>query len=255
MASAHYATRAYWDARFATEESYEWLADYAAVRGALVAALAPLGPAPRVLVVGNGSSSLPASLAAEPALGGARVLATDFSAAAVARARAAGVEAAEADMADLLASRAVAAGAPWDAIVDKGALDAVLADGGDAWAPRADALAASRAVLASAAAALRPGGVLVQVSFAQPAMRLQHLLQRDGRGPRAAPVPPPSPPQPPPGDAGSGDEWEPDLSPGVAPGGARPTTDCAGTPWASCDVRPVDAGLGYFAYVLVRGAP
>jgi SAM-dependent methyltransferase len=252
MASAKYATLNYWEERFTTEDSYEWLCSFD-VLAPLVAPFLRATPHPRVLVLGNGTSALPLELAAaHPA---ATVVATDFSPLAVAKMRAAfvhspAVTAALADMLDLARAPGLAAEAPFDVVIDKGALDALLADGGDAWAPARAPLAASRAVCEGVAARLAPGGAFLMVSFAQPAMRLKHLLQPRGgaAGAGAEEAPAPRAAAGPTRGGADDDEFEPDLTP--HPPSATPDLSCAGTLWATAAVHRVDAGLGYNLFAL-----
>jgi hypothetical protein len=258
--SAHYARRDYWEHRFESESSYEWLCDWASLRGQLLPLFCN---AARVLVLGNGTSRLPLDIATEVL--GARVLSSDYSSVATANMRklwspentndeaAARVEWCEADMLALEDSEAVRENAPFDIIIDKGALDAVLADGGDTWAPSAEALASSRTICDGVFNMLSPGGVYAIVSFAQPVHRLQHLLQRDASTGASA-----SPPvqqkilESPAAD--DEEEWEADKSPDIVPGAAQASTDCKGTLWASASFTQIDAGLGYYLYTLRKAA-
>jgi SAM-dependent methyltransferase len=184
VGSSQYALLSYWEARFAAEAHKEWLCDFAALRCALLPLLLGArggGRDARILIVGNGNSELAAELSDA---GFSRVVASDFSAAAVARMRARHaashprVRYLQADMLDLAA--AGLARASFDCVVDKAAMDAVLADGGDAWRPRAELLEAARRVCSSVAHVLAPGGVFVQLSFSQPHFRRRFLLQRCG---------------------------------------------------------------------------
>ena len=132
----------------------------------------------RVLLVGTGCSGLPAAMARD---GYRSLLATDFSpvvvAAMAARHGDAGGRLAWAveDMRAL----ALAAGSV-DAVVDKAALDALLADGGDVWRAAEDAphlMAEARAVVDEAHRVLAPGGTYICITFSQPHFRRQYLLQ------------------------------------------------------------------------------
>jgi SAM-dependent methyltransferase len=249
--SVRFTQQSYWDARFTTETEHEWLCAWPALRSLV---LPYLRPASRVLVIGNGSSRLPVDLSLEPAV--ASVLSTDYSLPAVDGARARWAAAApnvEFCVADMLALEALSWRAPFDAVVDKGALDALLAVGGDCWEPPPALLATSRTVCAGVAALLAPGGVFLQVSFSQPIFRTRHLLQ--AAAPEAAPVAAPvavpaSPTAPLTAVNDADDEWEPDCRPDVAAQAPRVCTDVTGTPWASIDIIPVDAGLGYFLFAL-----
>ena len=175
--NALYTTRAYWEHRFSREESKDWLACWADLSPLLSPLLPRLDAA--LLLVGSGNSRLPAELAAA---GYRDVLATDYAEAVVSRMAAAappGVRWATADMRALPLPAASA-----DVYLDKAAMDALLADGGDAWPGQAppQLLAATALVMAEAWRVLRPGGLYLQVSFAPRHFRAQYLLQRDWAG-------------------------------------------------------------------------
>mmetsp|Transcript_14114 Transcript_14114/g.53535 ORF Transcript_14114/g.53535 Transcript_14114/m.53535 type:complete len:89 (+) Transcript_14114:2-268(+) len=59
-------------------------------------------------------------------------------------------------------------------------MDAMLAGKGDVWDPPTDLLEQAHAVCKGTAEALRPGGVYLQVSFAQPHFRRPYLEQEAG---------------------------------------------------------------------------
>ena len=175
-----YTKKSYWDARFAVEPQKDWLCRYADLASALEAALggAAAARARRILLVGSGNSSLPADMAAA---GFERLLATDVSPVAVAAMRARVGDAggrlgwAVEDMTALTLPAA-----SFDAVIDKAALDALLAHGGDVWRAEDEAphlLAVARAVVDEAHRVLAPGGVYVCVTFSQPHFRRQYLRQ------------------------------------------------------------------------------
>ena len=216
LSSAAYTSRGYWNHRFSAEQSYDWLCRYAAVRPLLRGYCTALRPAreARVLLVGNGNSSLAVDMAAD---GFGALTASDYSPVVVAAMAArcangdgdcsgdgggdgsggsddsggsgSGVDATArhtdaparsirwvvADMRDLRGF----ADASLDAVVDKAAMDAVLADGGDVWPGEAppELLATARDILAAAARVLAPGGVYLQLTFSQPHFRRQYLAQ------------------------------------------------------------------------------
>ena len=171
--SAAYASKSYWDWRFATESEKEWLAGYRDVRDLIRRYVARDAA---VLLVGCGNSRLAQDMADD---GYTCVTASDYSATVVdaMRARAAATHAGVRWVtADMLALRDAFPAASFDAVIDKAAMDAVLADGGDAWDPPAYLLAAGAAVSAGVAAVLRPGGVFLQLSFSQPHFRRQFIV-------------------------------------------------------------------------------
>ena len=113
-----YTQQAYWAARFAVEESHEWLSTWPQLRQLLLPFLGPPA-ASRICILGNGNSALPVSLARE---GFTRVTSTDYEPAVVAAMRARhagdGVTWAVADMLELTASGLPLAS--FDVVLDKG---------------------------------------------------------------------------------------------------------------------------------------
>lgn len=59
----------------------------------------------------------------------------------------------------------------FDAVVDKAVMDALLAVKGDTWDPPLELLEIARTVCEGTVRALKPGGVFLQISFAQPHFR------------------------------------------------------------------------------------
>ena len=282
--SSLYASRAYWEQRFASESHKEWLVSSAE----LVPRLLPqLRGCSRVLLVGNGSSDLGAELLAA---GVSRVVATDFSetvVTAMAEKHAHLAPALTYSVADMLSLPSHFADASFDAVIDKAGFDAVVADGGaDRWVPTADARAAARRLCLGSARVLKStGGVFVSVSFSQPHFRLRLLLDASNIGepgdrerevgPAAAAADAsavalplaPAPPQAARGGtevAGAGgggrggaaeedDEFEADLTPGIDTRAVvSQLPDLDKTPWETSSVINLDVGLGYFVYCLRR---
>jgi SAM-dependent methyltransferase len=256
--SAQYATRAYWDARFATERHYEWLCEWGDV-APLLAPLLARAPAPAPLwVLGTGTSALPAQLAA--AFPAAAVLATDYSAVLIASLQAAAAAAAPApgglahacaDMTDLQA--ALGGHAHWgrvEAVLDKGALDALVSAEGDCWEAAPELLAVSARVARGVHAALRPGGRYVMLSFSQPHFRARHLLQRAQGGEVAAtPSPAAAAPVKEEGEGEDDGEWERDLNPSPVQPAIPPVE---GSLWSAFEWHRVERGLGIFLYICTK---
>ena len=122
-----YTRKSYWQLRFEREASKDWLCSWAE----LSPLLSPLlQKSAALLLVGSGNSALPAELAAA---GFSDILATDYAENVVARmaAAAAGSPAVRWACADMRALGLPPAA--FDAVLDKATMDALLADGGDAW--------------------------------------------------------------------------------------------------------------------------
>ncbi|KAG6613770.1 methyltransferase-like protein 13 isoform x1 [Phytophthora cinnamomi] len=167
----------YWDQFFQRrgEQAFEWYGDFASLRPGLQALLGLPDDAPpsllrrlkakvRVLVVGCGNSALSAELAAD---GFCDLLSVDFSARVIdeMRRKHPALRWQEMDMTDM---RALGA-ASFDLVVDKGALDALMAE--DTPEVREDATRMLREVRR----VLAPGGRYCCVTMAQDFI-LQHLL-------------------------------------------------------------------------------
>mmetsp|Transcript_20150 Transcript_20150/g.64900 ORF Transcript_20150/g.64900 Transcript_20150/m.64900 type:complete len:215 (-) Transcript_20150:45-689(-) len=156
-----YGAEAYWDARFRTEERYEWLAEYEDF-----GSLLPLRAGAKILVVGNGSSNLAAKLHEQKF----DVTASDYSRVLVEK-----MQASDDDVrwvrADFCALSDVFEAASFDVILDKAAMDALLTDEGDPWNPTQRTKDAVASLCREARAVLRPRGTLVQISFQQPHFR------------------------------------------------------------------------------------
>jgi EEF1A lysine methyltransferase 4 len=178
VGSAPYTRQDYWEFRFAQEDSHEWLCGYAAFRE-LVHRYVP-DRAARILLVGTGNCALPMELADD---GYARVTVTDYSVACVERMRAKTAATHPGlvwEVADMTRLAGYADGA-FDAVLDKAAMDAILADGGDSWDPPEALLATAEAVVSETARVLAPGGVYLQLTFSQPHFRRRYLQQAPGR--------------------------------------------------------------------------
>ena len=78
-------------------------------------------------------------------------------------------------VADMLDLTAVLEEASFDVVLDKAALDALLAAGGDVWQAPPELLEAAFAVGKGVQAVLKPGGVFLSLSFSQPHFRTQYL--------------------------------------------------------------------------------
>lgn len=68
-------------------------------------------------------------------------------------------------------------GRQFDVVIDKAAMDAVLAAKGDTWDPPESLLLEAHAICESVCSVLRPGGLFIQVSFSQPHFRKPYLMQ------------------------------------------------------------------------------
>lgn len=179
--TSEYLSPTYWNERFKTEESYEWLGEYENFAPILRRYLEESSyPQPQTcLVVGNGNSTMGQSLALDSKViryGAQTVSITDISPVVVSKSREkAGRDGGKVSrtswaVCDMLCL-------PYrdkslDLIVEKGAMDVLEVDGGkDPWHPNPKTLERMHAWLAEAHRVLSDQGVLVSISFAQPHFR------------------------------------------------------------------------------------
>jgi EEF1A lysine methyltransferase 4 len=178
-----YTTQQYWDYRYRSREaggegdsSYEWLASWEVVRG-VIDALLPDKDA-RVLLVGCGTSRLGVDM---HEAGYRNVVQSDYSDECLRSmsSQFPHVPYIRADMLKLEADLHEALGEEelFDAVIDKAAMDALLAAKGDTWDPPEDLLDIARTICAQTVRVLRPGGLYLQISFAQPHFRRKYLEQ------------------------------------------------------------------------------
>jgi SAM-dependent methyltransferase len=187
-----YASRDYWDGRFAQEVQYEWLLPFDHLRrqiepllmssscssanhlDASTVHLTTSSP-PSILVLGCGNSPFSADLYDA---GFFDIVNVDFSETVIARMKR--LHSASRprmrwlvlDMTDMgeLDDEA------FDFVFDKAAMDSLLANEGDVWNPDPSSVTAARSVCRHIARLLKPGGRFVQVSLVQPHFRRKYLL-------------------------------------------------------------------------------
>lgn len=255
-----YTQKDYWDARFEQEEDKEWLASFADLRDAL-AAWIPFEA--RVLLVGVGTSRL----GVEMSLNGWRnVVCTDYSAVVIdkQRKRWEGKAACRWAVADMLhLHRDLADMLPFDVVLDKAAIDALLADGGDSWQPPPALLDTAARVCAEVRKVLVPDGLYLQVTYSLPHFRLRYLLQPEvqhaGLAAAAAPADAPEPDAAPASAAAAEDEeWEPETPASAAASGMagrwpeEMRSLLAASPWESVEQLTIATGFGYQLFVLKK---
>ncbi|CAM9252293.1 unnamed protein product [Choristocarpus tenellus] len=165
-----YKHREYWDHRFETEEHYDWLLAYVDLRDHIRRTVARTA---RVVVVGCGNSNLSADMYDD---GYTSLLSTDFSEVVINAMRQRheherpGLRWERMDMLDLSIEDASV-----DAVIDKAAMDALMVDEGDVWHPEASVIELADRMCREVARVLRPGGVFLQISFAQPHFRKKYI--------------------------------------------------------------------------------
>lgn len=132
-----------------------------------------LQPGAKVLVVGCGNSRFSADLHDD---GWPDVTSIDFSAVVIETMAARHQEARPSMQWRVMDMTALTFDAgTFDAVLDKAAMDALMVDEGDPWDPDPATRQAAAAMCESVSRVLKPGGVFLQVSFAQPHFRTRFL--------------------------------------------------------------------------------
>lgn len=165
-----YKTKEYWDDRFQTEETYDWLLTYSHVKQYI----SPyLKPEHKILIVGCGNSTFSADLYDA---GFQNIVNIDFSKIVINRM--ADVHKSrshmtwlEMDMCDLTFDDST-----FDVVIDKATMDALLVDEGSVWDPEADIIASVDKMCRDISRVLSPQGVFLQISFSQPHFRTKYLM-------------------------------------------------------------------------------
>lgn len=160
----------YWDARFETEEQYDWLCTYSSLRSHLIPFLKP---SDRILVVGCGNSTFSADLYDD---GFRNITNIDYSANVV-QAMAAKHSIARPEMLwiEMNMLKLSFDTASFDVVIDKAAMDAIMVDEGDLWHPKEECIQSAHDMCIGIARVLTERGIHLQISFAQPHFRTKYL--------------------------------------------------------------------------------
>ena len=177
-----YGTHEYWEHRFQSEASFEWLLSFAQLRAQLEPLLldqysAGDPAAVRILVVGCGNSPFSADLYDA---GFTNIINIDYSATVIAQMQQQhavtrpNMQWRVMDMTDL----STLAAESFDVVMDKAAMDALLTREGDVWHPDPECIAAVSRMCTHVARVLAPSGMLIQVSLSPPHFRKKYLLNQ-----------------------------------------------------------------------------
>lgn len=163
-----YGDAAYWETRYAADSApFEWLLCYSDARDALKTALSDCSGG-RALELGCGTSSLGADLLADGTV--AEITCSDVSRSAIAamqQQQQTSSKKPKFAVLDCLAAALPFADGSLDAVLDKCTLDSLLCG--------PDSQARAKAYVAQAHRVLRPGGILVVISWRPPEARAAYL--------------------------------------------------------------------------------
>ncbi|CAH0521944.1 unnamed protein product [Peronospora belbahrii] len=175
-----YKEKEYWDLRFESEESYDWLARFENVAELLGKYVQLSG---RILMVGCGNSTFSADMYNA---GYHHITNIDFSKVVIERMRTKYSERMpqmkwlEVDMTKLSNFFAPES---FDVVIDKAAMDALMCDEGDVWSPSKAVIQQAAAMCSGITSVLVPQGTFLQISFAQPHFRQRFLLGEGEQAP------------------------------------------------------------------------
>ncbi|ETW06627.1 hypothetical protein H310_02822 [Aphanomyces invadans] len=168
-----YGKQEYWDSRFESEESYDWLARYNDVATLLDQYVRT---DQRILIVGCGNSTFSVDLYEA---GYTNIVNLDFSTVVIDRMRAkysVSHPLMTWIVGDMLTLTESFAPQSFDVVIDKAAMDALMVEGGDTWSPPSHLLAAGHQMCAGVQSVLTATGTFIQISFGQPHFRKRYLL-------------------------------------------------------------------------------
>ncbi|ETV65834.1 hypothetical protein H257_17561 [Aphanomyces astaci] len=175
-----YKKKEYWDSRFESEESYDWLARFKDV-ASLIDQYVQKNH--RILVVGCGNSTFSIDLYEA---GYTNIINLDFSSVVIER-MSAKYSTSHPLMTwvvgDMLKLNESFPPHSFDVVIDKAAMDALMVEGGDTWSPADHVLANADAMCSGVHSILTQSGTFIQISFGQPHFRKRFLLGHPPNGP------------------------------------------------------------------------
>lgn len=170
--NSDYKLKSYWDSRFEEEEQYDWLVKFNEIEQYIIPKM-PSKEA-KILIVGCGNSTFSADLYD---FGYQNITNIDFSEVCIARmnekhaTQRPGMRWLTMDMTELLFSDQ-----EFDIVIDKASMDALLVDEGDVWDPEESTISTVDKMCAGISRVLRPGGLFLQITFAQTHFRTKYLM-------------------------------------------------------------------------------
>jgi SAM-dependent methyltransferase len=158
-----YGTKDYWEERFSTETDYEWLLSYKQLASQLTPFLQQ--PIPRILVIGCGNAPFSADMYDA---GYHNIVNIDYSEVVISAMKERHcverptMEWRVMDMTDL----SELADETFDVVIDKAAMDAMMAVEGDVWNPSQICVDQAQSICQHVSRILVPGGHFLQISLA-----------------------------------------------------------------------------------------
>ena len=171
--NSDYKEKSYWDDRFTTENSFDWLLTYEQLKEFLLPHFKD--EYRRALVIGCGNSNFSSSLYDDNFF--KDIVNIDFSDVIINKMQVNNREARPnmswitMDMLDLKFEPNT-----FDVVIDKASMDALFVDEGDVWDPNENVIISVDKMCEGISKVLKSGGIYIQISFSQPHFRMKYLL-------------------------------------------------------------------------------
>lgn len=166
-----FSKREYWEERFEEEESFEWLVKFDDVK-VLITSL--LKPSDSILIVGCGNSPFSKDLYNA---GFKNIVNIDYSSVLIDKMKAQHAEDCPSmQWVHMDMTQMTFPSESFDIVIDKAAMDALMVDEGDVWYPSSGVVESVDKMCQCVKSVLRPKGVFMQISFAQPHFRTKYLM-------------------------------------------------------------------------------
>ena len=170
--NSDYKLKSYWDNRFEAEDQYDWLVKFNEIQPYIVPKMT--SKEAKILIVGCGNSTFSADLYD---FGYKNITNIDFSEVCIARMQQKHTTLrpemtwVTMDMTELLFNDQ-----EFDIVIDKASMDALLVDEGDVWDPEESTISLVDKMCAGISQVLKPGGLFLQITFAQTHFRTKYLM-------------------------------------------------------------------------------
>uniref|UniRef100_A0AC34F0N3 Methyltransferase type 11 domain-containing protein n=1 Tax=Panagrolaimus sp. ES5 TaxID=591445 RepID=A0AC34F0N3_9BILA len=165
-----YTSVEYWDSRFKDEEVYEWIADFKQFSELIIKELKPTD---RILHVGCGNSQLSFQLYSS---GFKNITNLDYSNILIEKLSESNLEMKW--ICDDMRSLEKLEFESFDVIIEKAAIESLLANEKSVWTFSESAQTDLRSTLASIYRVLKPGGTFISISFTPPYFRVNYLIEQ-----------------------------------------------------------------------------
>eukprot|EP01041_Mallomonas_annulata_P000997 gene997-1961_t len=173
IVNSDYKLKSYWDERFSDEESFEWLLPYSDLKNFIDPIFTK--NMKRALVIGCGNSSFSADLYDSGVFEG--IVNIDYSDTVIEKMKALHeIDRPRMTWITMDMLHLEFDSSSFDIVIDKATMDALMVDEGDVWNPQTNVIESVHVMCAGISQVLVPGGVFLQISFAQPHFRTKYLM-------------------------------------------------------------------------------